>query len=247
MYTKEEQDKLTELVNSNEDFAYFINKSLKDCKLLTSQISHELRNPLTLIKSTAQLIESEHPEVKDYKHWIQLTEDINSMVDLLMQLSAYNNSENVNKKELNLLLLIKSIINSFESKAEQCGIQLSLTITESDIPYFLSYSLDQVKFKQVLMNLIGNAFDASAKGNYINVECLASEPTHLIIAVHDNGKSISEEELPTIFEPFVTYKPGGTGLGLAISSKIVDAHKGTLSVSSTEEKTSFIIKLPLNS
>lgn len=245
MYTKEEQDKLTELMESNEDFAYFINKTLNDCKLLTSQISHELRNPLTLIKSTAQLIETEQPEVKAFKHWAQLMEDINSMADLLMQLSLYNNSEKINKNEQDLLLVIKSVIHSFESQAVQSGIELSLTIAESDIPYYLSYPLDQIKFKQVLMNLIGNAFDATQKGNYIHVECKVSNPSHLIIAVHDNGKAIPADELAGIFEPFVTYKPGGTGLGLAISSKIVGAHNGNLSAESSEEKTSFIIRLPL--
>jgi signal transduction histidine kinase len=245
MFTKEEQDKLKKLISSNDDFAYFINKSIDDCKLLTSQITHELRNPLTLIKSTAQLIESEHPEIRDYKYWTQLTGDIDGLVDLLAQLSLFNNSQIINKKEHNILLLIKSILDSFRPHAEQNNINLSFTIAEEYVPYFLSYPLDQIKFKQLMTNLIRNAFEAIQEGNYINVECKAFPESHLIIAIHDNGKMIPEDELSTIFQPFITYKPGGSGLGLAISSNIVAAHGGTISVTSSEEKTSFMIQLPV--
>ncbi len=94
-------------------------------------------------------------------------------------------------------------------------------------------------------NLIRNAFDATKAGNYIHIECKAYSPTHIAIAVHNNGHMIPEDEISTIFDPFVTYKAGGTGLGLAISSRIIKAHEGTMKVSSTEEKTSFLITLPL--
>lgn len=246
MYTKEEQNKLTELMNSNQDFAYFITKTNNDCKLLTSQITHELRNPLTLIKSTAQLIESNHPEVKDFKYWTQLTEDINGLVELLQELSLFNNSGTVSRQELNFLLFIKSVINAFIPQAEQSGIELTISIAEEDIPYFTKYPLDQVKFKQVLTNLIRNAFEATDKGGSIHVECKVLLPSFLIIAIHDNGKMIPPDEMATIFQPFVTYKSGGSGLGLAISSNIVAAHNGTIRAVSSEKKTSFIIQLPIS-
>ena len=245
MYTKEEQNKLTELMNINKDFAYFITKTNTDCKLLTSQISHELRNPLTLIKSTAQLIESNHPEVIDFKYWSQLMEDINGLADLLAELSLYNNSQSVSKQEHDFLQLIKSVLHAFSAQAKQNGIKLTFSIAEDNMPYFTNYPFDQIKFKQVLTNLIRNAFEATSKGDYINVECKVSQPSFITIAVHDNGKYIPADELSSIFDPFVTYKTGGSGLGLAISSNIITAHKGTIQATSSEEKTSFIIKLPI--
>lgn len=246
MFTKEEQKKLTELMNSNDDFAYFINKTMKECNILTSQISHEIRNPLTLIKSTAQLIETVHPEAKDFKYWNQLTEDINGLEILLTEVSKFNHSESITKQKQDFLLLLKSVISTFLPLAEQNGIDLTLTIAEADIPYYISYSLDPVKITQVFTNLLRNAFEATERGCYINIVCRVSVPSHLIIEVQNNGKIIPADELPTIFKPFVTYKPGGSGLGLAISSNIVDAHNGTIEVTSTEEKTSFIINLPLS-
>jgi len=245
MYTKEEQEKLTELINSNEDFAYFINKCNMNCKLLTSQISHEIRNPLTLIKSTLQLIESGHPETKEFKYWTQLTEDVNGIENLLTELCLYNNSEKVTVQNQNFLLLLKSVLSSFRPLAEQSCIDLSLTIAEDVIPYYTNYPLDQIKLKQVFSNLIRNAFEATQNGDYINVECKVLLPTHLLITIHNNGKMIPRDELPTIFKPFVTYKSGGSGLGLAIVSNIIAAHNGTIEVTSSEDRTSFMLQLPL--
>ncbi len=245
MFTKEEQQKLKELMNSNDDFAYFINKAIKECKLLTSQISHEIRNPLTLIKSTAQLIETVHPEAREFKYWTQLTEDINELEALLTEISKFNHSETIIKQNQNFLLLLKSVLSTFQPLAEQNGIDLTLTIADTDIPYYSSYPLDSIKIKQVFNNLIRNAFEATDRGCYISLVCKVVAPSHLIIEVHNNGKMIPADELPTIFKPFVTYKPGGSGLGLAISSNIIAAHNGTIEVTSSKEKTSFIIQLPL--
>lgn len=245
MYTKEEELKLQELIKSNEEFAFFINKTKENGQLLISQFSHELRNPLTLIKSTVQLIESTHPEARDFKYWTQLNEDINELEALLTDLSLYNNSEKVSIEKQDLLLLLNSVLSTFYPQAEQCGIHLSLTISDNDKPYFTQFPHDRIKIKQVLVNLIRNAFDATNPGNYIHVECKAISPTHVTIEIQNNGKIIPQDEISTIFEPLVTYKIGGTGLGLAISSRIIKAHNGTIHVSSTEERTSFIITLPL--
>ena len=245
MFTKEEQQKLTELLNSNNDFAYFFNKASNEYKLLTSQIAHEMRNPLTLIKSTAQLIETVHPEVRDYKYWDQLKEDIDGLETLLIEVSKFNHSEAVTKQIQNFLLLLNSVVSTFRPLAEQNGIDLSLTIAEADIPYYTSYPLDKVKMNQVFTNLIRNAFEATDRGCYINIVCKVFVPSHLTIEVQNNGKVIPPDELSTIFRPFVTYKSGGSGLGLAISSNIIAAHNGTIEGTSSEEKTSFIIQLPL--
>lgn len=245
MLTNEEELKLSNLMKTNPEFAYFINKTNQEAQLLVSQISHEIRNPLTLIKSTVQLIETMHPETKDFKFWDQLTSDINDTEALLTELSMYNNSGKICIQSQDLLLLLKSVQSTFRPQAEQRGINLSLTISDKDIPYFTSFPHDRIKLQQVFHNLLRNAFDATERGNYINIECKAHAPSHITIGIHNNGNVIPEEILPTIFEPFVTYKPGGSGLGLPISAKIIKAHNGIITVSSSEEQTSFIVNLPL--
>jgi signal transduction histidine kinase len=246
MFTKEEQLKLTELMDSNDDFAFYISKSMNECKLLTSQISHEIRNPLTLIKSTAQLIETVHPEVKKFKYWDQLTEDINGLEALLVEVSKFSHSEAVVKQKQDFLLLLSSVISTFRPLAEQNGIDLSLKISEADIPYYTSYPIDKVKLNQVFTNLLQNAFEATDRGCYVKIVCKVLAQSYLMIEVQNNGKMIPADELPTIFKPFVTYKPNGSGLGLAISSNIIAAHNGTIEATSSEDLTSFTIQLPLS-
>ncbi|MFU0827944.1 MAG: histidine kinase [Lachnoclostridium sp.] len=246
MFTKEEQKRLKELMDSNDEFAYFINQVMNECKLLTSQIAHEIRNPLTLIKSTAQLIESAHPEVKTFQHWDQLTSDINDLEALLNEVSVFNHSESIVRRKQDFLQLLKSVVSNFQPLARQNGIDLSLTIAEADIPYYTSFPIDKVKMNQVFTNLLQNAFEATERGCYIKIICKALPPSHLEIKVQNNGQMIPSDELPNIFKPFVTYKPNGSGLGLAISSNIIAAHNGTIEVTSTKEVTSFIIQLPLS-
>ncbi|MDF2803964.1 MAG: hypothetical protein K0S61_3867 [Anaerocolumna sp.] len=243
MFTKEEQLKLKDLMSSNEDFAYFINKSLNECKFLASNITHELRNPLTLIKSTAQLMETDTPSIKDTKYWNQLVEDINELELLLAEFSTYNHSETIQKNPQNFLLLLKSVLSTFRPVADKKQINLSLTVDEKDVPLYTSYPVDQVKMRQVFVNLLQNALEATSKGGYIDINCTISDAS-LLISVNNNGEAIPEDILPTIFTPFISYKSGGSGLGLAISSNIIMAHDGTIKASSSEEQTSFIIQLP---
>lgn len=246
MFTHEEQIKLSELMNSNEDFSYFINKYEKECNTLSSQFFHEARNPLTLIKSTAQLIESNYPQIHEIKYWDQLVEDIESLEVLLTELSMYRNGNHLRRQVQDLLLPLKSVFSTFKPWAEQKEIMFSFDISEEDIHIFSHYSFDQIKFQQVFTNLIKNAFEAVKEKGTITIECKALLPDQLLISIRNNGPMIPSNELETIFEPFVTYKSSGTGLGLSISSKIVQAHGGSIKAVSTEEETVFHIYLPLS-
>lgn len=243
MFTKEEQLKLKDLMSSNEDFAYFINKSMNECKYLASHITHELRNPLTLIKSTTQLMETATPSIKDTKYWGQLVEDINELELLLAEFSTYNHSQTIQKHPQNLLILLNSVLSTFRPIADKKQINLSLSVDEKDTYLYTSYPVDQIKMRQVFVNLLQNALDATSNGGYIDIQCTLSDAS-LLISVNNNGEAIPEDILPTIFSPFVSYKSGGSGLGLAISSNIIMAHNGTIKACSSNEKTSFIIQLP---
>lgn len=243
MLTKEELVRLQELKDLNADFAYFIDKYNSIYSDMISKMFHELRNPLTLVKSTIQLLERKYPETKEFRYWDQLTEDIDICVELISNFSMFGKSMKTSIKNQDLLLLLKSVIHAFQPEAEQSKKSLTLTINDDMVEYFSNYPIDKTMFRQVLINLIKNAFEATKEGDYIQVDCklIASK---LVIAVHDNGVKIPEEKLINIFDPFITYKPNGSGLGLPISRNIVNAHNGTLNAVSTKGRTSFIIELP---
>jgi signal transduction histidine kinase len=104
---------------------------------------------------------------------------------------------------------------------------------------------DAQRLRQVLVNLVDNAADASPAGGEVTLRARADDASHVAIEVEDRGNGIKADDLPRIFEPFFTTRPDGTGLGLAICQKVVKAHGGELRVRSSEgQGTTFTVVLP---
>ena len=224
MYSTFNNDTLAGMVKSNPELESIINTITADNKKATSMFVHELRNPLTLLKGTVQYIELKHPEAKEYKYWDQLQELINDMEQLMADASLLNTYNIIKKEETNLVHLIENLTNSFMPQAFAKEIDLSFAIDPLGEPFFQAYPCDAPKLKQVLVNLIKNAFEATASGNFIQIalKYLPGEsptPAKLSIEISDNGEPIPAEVQDNIFIPFVTYKKGGTGVGLALVTK----------------------------
>lgn len=250
MYSTFNNDMLACMVKTNPELESVIQTIVADNKKATSMLVHELRNPLTLLKGTLQYIESKHPEAKEYKYWDQLQDLTNDMEHIMADASLLNTYNLIHKDETNLILLIDNLTNSFMPQALSKEIDLSFTTDPDGEAYFTSYPCDSVKIKQVLTNLIKNAFEATAPGNFIHIELKYlpedySSSAKLSIEINNNGQPIPDEVLENIFVPFVTYKKGGTGVGLALVKKVVDLHYGSVNVESNETLTSFMIQLPV--
>ena len=209
---------------------------------ILSKFSHELRNPLTTVYSTVQLIELQHPEVKEFKYWSNLTFDLSYIITLLDDLSDFSKSENLQLSHFSLRTLLEQIVLSFAASIVDSGVEFTAKIS----PSINQINGDKTKLQEVFLNLLKNAFEAAAPSQTIALEAALSGQ-NIVICVHDTGCGISEEQLAHIFEPFATYKKDGTGLGLAICDQIIRAHKGSISVTSSVGKgTSFTISLPVD-
>ena len=111
---------------------------------------------------------------------------------------------------------------------------------------FRALPLDTTQFRQLFLNLIRNAAEAMPSGGTIKIS-LCFDGDFLTIRVQDTGCGIPAEDLPTLFDLFVTHKKNGTGLGLAICKEIVTAHDGTISVSSVPgEGSTFTVVFPFS-
>jgi signal transduction histidine kinase len=191
-----------------------------------------------------------NPEAKEYKYWDQLHDLIHDMEQIMVDASLLNNYNLIHKEDTNLLAMIENLINSFMPQALTKEIDLSFTFDPAGESYFKSYSCDAVKIKQVLTNLIKNAFEATISGNFVHIDLNFIPSDHVVPAklsfiISNNGQPIPEEVLESIFVPFVTYKKGGTGVGLALVKKVVDLHYGSINVESNENITAFTIQLPI--
>lgn len=133
-----------------------VSKFKNDFHYTLSKFSHELRNPLTLINSGLQMIASAHPEVKEYEHWDDVMDNLDYVKELLDELSAFNNAGHVKRENIDTCSYLRTILSSIKPTLDYLEITL-----ETDIPDSLpSMALDRIRVRQMLLNLLKNAWEA---------------------------------------------------------------------------------------
>jgi signal transduction histidine kinase len=208
------------MTNTNPSFADSIE---------LSKMFHEIKNPLTLIGSSLQLIESEHPEVKTYRFWNQTIKDLHNLREFINELSDFQKVSNLQKTLISLFDFTEDLIDSTAGFLETLKISLQFECEILD----LDFVGDEAKLRQAVINLLKNAAESSPAGSAILLR-ISADTQMLCMEVTDRGCGIGKEYLSKIFEPFHTTKSYGTGLGLPIVKRIVDSHGGRLSINSTE-------------
>ena len=232
--------KYEELIQSNENAKEIIDQLLDNHKQIVSTISHEIRNPLSLVYSRLQLMESTHPDITTYKSWNSIVEDIDYMKQLLEELSSFNNSDYVRKDTIDMSDFFKRLALSFAISLESTSYIFSSEISS----YLPNFTGDKIKLQEVFLNILRNAQESLQEDGFIKL-CVNYYAPNIVITISDSGCGIDPVYIDTIFDMFQTYKTGGTGLGLAISQNIIKAHNGTISVDSQVNiGTTFTISLP---
>lgn len=240
-FTTSDYEQLQKLMNECPENKALIQKLLDSHQFTVSKISHEIRNPLALVYSMFQITETQHPEVKTFKYWDQMRNDLEFINQLLTELSAYNNSERLHTETFSFTELLKQICLSFAASCTDTPIEFTSLI----IPEPVLYCGDPLKMREAILNLLRNAREAISGSGSIRLET-SLEDECFQIRISDTGCGIAAEDLSTIFDTFVTHKAGGTGLGLAIVQRTIMAHRGCISVDSVPEKgTTFVLQFPI--
>ncbi|MBP5749757.1 MAG: HAMP domain-containing protein [Firmicutes bacterium] len=217
-----------------------------------ANVSHELKTPLTTIKSyTETLLDGAVDDPEMARSFLGIVDNeadrMNRLVKDLLQLSRLDHrQERMYFLEANIVTLVRQCMVKVEMTAQQKGHQLNALFDEK---MNIRVLMDKDRMEQVILNILTNAIKYTPDGGRIDVD-IDSDGRNVQIIVSDNGIGISEEELPRIFERFYrvdkarSRKMGGTGLGLAITKQIVEEHQGTITAESTLGKgTKFIITL----
>lgn len=188
-----------------------------------SKMFHEIKNPLALINSSLQLIESDHPEVKTFRFWNQTMKDLQGLRQLIDELSSFQKSNALNKTLVNLFDFTEDLLEATEAFFLEREIPFILKNEIEDLDFFA----DDTKLRQAIVNLLKNAAESSAPGSPVELHTSVTSDS-LMFSIRDHGCGISEEQMAHLFEPFHTTKSYGTGLGLPIVKRIIDAHDGRL-------------------
>ena len=219
-----------------------------------ANVSHELKTPLTTVKAYAETLlagELEDPVVsRDFLEIIVSEADrMDRLVkDLLLLNRIDNNQGKWNKKECDLIPLVKTAMKKMDMTAKAKSIAVNRMFNE-DLTLLLE--IDRDRMEQVILNILSNAIKYTEEKGRIDVDVI-NEEKNIQIIISDNGIGIPEKEQARVFERFFTVNKartrdsGGTGLGLAISKQIVEEHGGTIGIESKFGKgTKVTISLPI--
>ena len=213
-----------------------------------SSVSHELRTPLTSIKGWAITLKYDCSDMDTVALGLDIIEKesdrLTEMVEELLDFSKLINGViSLNIKEHKVKDFIQYIENYMRPRAEREGKEFSISIDENvGKGYF-----DENRLKQVLSNVIDNAFKFTEENGKISLNTKIEEE-YLVFRVKDNGSGISSKDLPRVKDKFYKGKNSKSrnGIGLSISDEIVTLHRGNLEVISKENQgTEIVIRIPL--
>jgi signal transduction histidine kinase len=209
---------------------------------LAAGAAHEIRNPLTAIKSSLQYLESKSQDEPARRLLGTALEETGRIEEILSGLLSFSRPSEI-KKERHALL--ESLEESLELISFQARKQKVKVVKEfPPIPLFVNG--DRPQLKQLFLNLLLNSLQAMSEGGELKLEVSPADGANLLITVSDTGEGIPEENLDRVFDPFFTTKKGGTGLGLSICYGIVKSHGGDIEVrSKVGVGTTVLIKLPV--
>jgi signal transduction histidine kinase/ligand-binding sensor domain-containing protein/DNA-binding response OmpR family regulator len=220
-----------------------------------ANLSHEFRTPLMLIKGPVEQIKSGRSD-KNFSANIHLIEKnsnrLKELIDQLLELSQLEKASiPLKAKKENLVAILKGLVSSFESLADQKNISLNIeSNAETEVCW-----VDRDKFEKVITNLLSNAFKFTSAGDSVRVVVTDSSfdgEQFVEIKIADSGVGIPKDKIDKIFDRFFQVDDstqrshGGSGIGLALVKELVDLHKWSILVKSEINKgTEFTLKIPM--
>jgi len=211
---------------------------------MTSSFVHEFRNPLTSIQGFIQLLKAEYKEMKYLDIISSELEQLNFRISQFLLLSK---KEVIGKEKtaFSLNALVEEVLSFLYPSILDSKVKVLNNLNLVGEIELYGYA-DEIR--QVFINIVFNALDVLSQYRddpTIQIKGFKLENDFVKILVSNNGPMIPEQQLNTIFEPFVTTKKLGTGLGLFVCREIIEKHKGKLACQSIPDQTSFIITLPI--
>lgn len=229
-----------------------IETALEEQKRFVADASHELRTPLTSLKTSLEVaLRDKKMSAMQAKKLLQSNledaDNLKSLTDKLLSLARYqSNGKSRHFEKHNLAAIIQTAYDKILPLAKKKGVEIELHVEDTLI------EADQTSLEEMVLIFLDNGVKYTVKGGKIKLTTRTGGG-YVSMEIEDTGVGIAEKDIPYIFERFyradssrVKEETSGFGLGLALAKKIIEIHKGVVSVSSVLGKgTTFTIKLPL--
>jgi PAS domain S-box-containing protein len=210
---------------------------------LTSQIAHELNNPLYGIMNTLELLKTEVPPQSKRRKILEmaLSETVR-LTDLLKKMLSFSKPDEEAKQPVDINVILDEILLLVRKQLQENSIRISASLGQGLEKVYASKN----QLRQVFLNMISNARDAMPEGGTLTIKTMSGRG-NVLIEISDTGVGIREEHMDKIFDAFFTTKEAtkGVGLGLSVCYGFIEEHGGDIKVSSKRgEGSTFTIILP---
>jgi signal transduction histidine kinase len=251
--TSNGKDELADLMRDITTMARQLKEYRDTRQQFLTNVSHDLRTPLTYIKAYSALLKDKgiDPElIKDQSTVIyQEATRMERLVKNLFQLMKLEEGRiSMNMQEIELVDFVGTVTKKVKPASDEKKIELNISSSHSE----LVINIDIDLFERALLNLLNNSIRHTKPSGQIQIR-LTKLQNELKIEIKDNGEGIPKEDLPYIWDRFYRVDKsrssmnGGSGLGLAITKQIIEHHGGTIRIDSTKNVgTIFVISLPAN-
>lgn len=205
-------------------------------------VAHEFKNPLSIIKSSLDVLKS-YPHVsRDDPVIFYMEDEIGRMNRMIEDFLAFARPGRPRFRQVDVSTLVDQIVEKFQLREAESGVEI-----HSEVPAELYHeTMDPDMFSRVITNILKNAVEAVAGEGEVFVKVSVEDET-LEVKIDDSGDGIQPESMEKLFEPFFTTRSKGTGLGLAYAMQVVKAHNGNITARNRRDKGAcFTVRIPLN-
>ncbi len=251
--TPRSNDEIGQLASTFNDMIGRLEVSFRQIRQFSADASHELRTPLTITKGETELALRRPRQTEDYRLVLESNlEEIDRMSRIVDELLFLSRADLGEIKLKMLPVQLDDMVRDIQQQASVLGKERNVDTT-LDVVQPVVVEGDDLRLRELLLNLVDNAIKYSRDGQTVTLSLLNGGQVGTLV-VQDQGIGISQEEQTRIFDRFYrtdearAHATKGTGLGLAICKWIVDVHHGAIDVeSSTGQGSRFTVKLPISS
>ena len=195
-------------------------------------VAHGLKNPVSSVRSAVQLLGAISLSSEERKEITQdILQEVDRLTNRLNDLLNFIRPFELNLQYTQLADILKNAVRDLKWKAKEEKLQLQIDLPEGEE----SIQIDASLITEAVLIVLSNAMEASASGNSVTCQLISKDKEQWVV-ITDQGKGISVENLPRVFDCFFTTRSQGVGLGLALCKKIVELHQGEVTIDSQENK-----------